>query len=267
MPEPALAALRGDPYRRPQVDHCLVRGLREWLEDGVGAAARELPPGSPPVRIDRHSGRGPSSSHPQARLDVPRARGALLGALFRQLVATGRIDDPIADAVEALAAGGDEGEALLDLLRCLTPAQRASVRREVTAAARRMVGQWGPVPSSWRPRTRDRVAIPLCGGRVVLSDTLDLVLGTAPVDRRSVCIVNLSPGADPESERQDRHFAGLLETLRSGAPPFRLATYRLMSGELEREDVTDEMLFSSVRRVIRVAAEQCGPGRSEATAA
>ncbi len=261
-----LGRLRGDPSRRPRTDPSLAGGLREWLEDGVGAATRELPPGSPPVWIDRWAMSGRPPFDPDAPFNVSWARRAMLAVLFRQLVVTGRIDDPVADAVGAMAV--DEGGArVLEGLRGLPPAERAAVRRAVLAGASVMASQWAAIPPAWRPRTRDRIRIPLAGGRVVLATSLDLVLGTPPGGRRTVCTVRLSAGAGSNADRSDRLFDALLETLRSGAPPFRVATYDPTSGELETLDVVDDHLTAAVSQVVGAVAGRCVPARGAERAA
>jgi len=263
---PVLERLRGNPSRRPPADSSLAGGLREWLEDGVGAVAGKLPPDAPPMRIDRWTMSGFPPFDPRAPLTAPWARRELLASLFRQLVVTGRIDDPFADAVEALAAD-ERGARVLDGLHLLPAAERDAVRQAVAAGALTMGSHWGAVPQAWRPRTQDRIRIPLAGGRVVLATTIDLVLGTPPAAQRSVCTVDLSTGAGPPCDRRGRHFTGLLETLRSGAPPFRVATYHPTSGELHADDLADDHLTASVQQVIDAVATHCGLEQEWASAA
>jgi hypothetical protein len=50
--------------------------------------------------------------------------------------------------------------------------------------------------------------------------------------------------------RADVHYYALLETLRSGAPPFRVATYYCSTGEIDAEEVTEEVLIASVQRTL-----------------
>src|SRR5690606_18420552 len=48
----------------------------------------------------------------------------------------------------------------------------------------------------------------------------------------------------------DLRFYALVETLRLGTPPLRLATYYLDQGRLLPEDVTEPLLESTVERVV-----------------
>ena len=71
----------------------------------------------------------------------------------------------------------------------------------------------------WMPRTDDRVAIPLAGGRVVLHGTFDLLVGLPQPGTRSPCALGLSTSGPWAWRWRSLHFLALLETLRSGAPP------------------------------------------------
>jgi hypothetical protein len=94
----------------------------------------------------------------------------------------------------------------------------------------------------WMPRTNDRVAIPLAGGRIVLHGTFDLVVGLPQPGTASLCALGLSTGGPWAAARRSLHYLSLLETLRSGAPPFRLALLESESGRYGVEDVREEHL-------------------------
>ncbi|NDH85241.1 MAG: hypothetical protein EBY65_10330, partial [Acidimicrobiia bacterium] len=50
--------------------------------------------------------------------------------------------------------------------------------------------------------------------------------------------------------RDDLRFYALLDAIRIGTPPRRLATYYLDQGRFQVEDVTEDLLFSTVARVV-----------------
>ena len=128
---------------------------------------------------------------------------------------------------------------------------------EVAEHAANIVERW-PVPSpAWLPRTQERLEVPLCGGRVVLAGVVDLVLGSPAQDRASVCLVELKSGARRIEHRGDLHFYALLEALRSGAPPFRIATYYSGTGELDAEPVDEDTLVGALARVLDGAIRLC----------
>jgi hypothetical protein len=92
------------------------------------------------------------------------------------------------------------------------------------------------------PRTDDRVAIPLAGGRIVLHGVFDLLVGLPRPDTASLCAVGLCTGGSWAGERRSLHYLALLETLRTGTPPFRLALLETSNGRYGIEDVREEHL-------------------------
>ena len=201
-------------------------------------------------------------AHQVARRTAPRviseemARGSLVDALFRQWVTTGRLDDPWADALAAVAVGGDP-DGIAGFVGALAEERREALAEEISHHAAGIVARW-PVPSPmWLPRTQEKVVVPLVGGRVIMSGVVDLAFGGPAGERASVCVVELKSGRRRVEHRGDLHFYALLETLRSGAPPFRIATYYTRTGELDVEAVTEDVLVGSLQRVLAGAVKLC----------
>jgi hypothetical protein len=240
--------LRGDAGRRPVVDPALAGGLRAWLEDGAAGVA---PDDGTAVWID---GRvlGPATTG-EDRVGPPApgplVRGAMVGALFRQLVVTGRIGDPVAEAMAALAAEGTSST-VLDSVHRLPAPERSIMDRVVRGQAETMAGQWSGLPAAWLPRVGERLRVPLAGGRVVLHGTADLVLGAPSDGRASICLVQVRSGDRRPVHRGERCLLALLETVRSGAAPFRSATYYPSAGEIDVEEVTEALLAATVEAVL-----------------
>jgi hypothetical protein len=259
-----LRRLRGDGGPRPTVDPGLAGGLRDWLEDGLVAAVAQLPAGVDVVRVNKDwlSQVLVCEAHHAARRVEPRAvtvdlvRGSLVDALFRQWVTTGVIDNPWNDALAAFEVEGDR-DGVVAFVTGLPPALRQRMIDDVAEHATRIVERW-PVPNpAWLARTQERLEVPLCGGRVVLAGVVDLVLGGPAQDRASVCLVELKSGARRVEHRGDLHFYALLEALRSGAPPFRIATYYSATGELDAEPVGEDTLVSALSRALDGATRLC----------
>jgi hypothetical protein len=258
-----LERLRGQATARPPVDPGLAGGLRDWLEDGLAGIADAVGPDVAPVRVTKETLTGVllCEAHFVARRTAPRAvtvelvRGTLVDALFRQWVTTGRLDDPWSDAVEAVRVDGDGDIAAF--LDDLAPDQRRDLAEEVGGHGTGIVTRW-PVPNpAWLPRTQERLTVPLAGGRVVMSGVVDLAFGGPAGERASVCVVEIKSGRRRIDHRADLHFYALLETLRSGAPPFRIATYYTRTGELDVEPVTDDVLVSALQRVLAGTVRLC----------
>jgi hypothetical protein len=259
-----LARLRSPATIRPVVDPGLAGGLRDWLEDELADVAGAVLPDAVPVRVTKEALTGALTceAHLVARRSAPRtvtvelARGSMVDALFRQWVTKGVLDDPWSDAVAAVSVGGDT-DGIGAFVEGLPDERRQGLAEEIAVHAAGIVARW-PVPSpAWLPRTQERVVVPLVGGQVVMSGVLDLAFGGPAGDRASVCVVEIKSGRRRVEHRGDLHFYALLETLRSGAPPFRIATYYTGTGELDVEAVTDDVLVSALQRVLAGTMRLC----------
>ena len=268
-----LNRLRARATPRPEVDPGLAGGLRAWLEDGVaahvGAGAGEasgawrrghLAPPPPVAAVLVRDGaavarRGAARRGGAAPADL---RNTLVRTVFRLLVSGAAVRQPFEDALCALSVT-DRGPEVLDAVRRLRSRERAVLRMLVQARAATMAAQWHPVPPAWLPRTGERLRIPLGGGAVVLSATADLVLGRPSDGTASVCLVRLheerggSGGADAGS--RTRRALALAETLRSGAPPWRVATYDPGTGRLLCDDADEDLLLHAVHDVLGALQE------------
>jgi hypothetical protein len=240
------------------VDPGLAGGLRAWLEDGAADAVADRPLDVPPVVIGRRS-LAPVDPNPGQPADETLAllRRPLVRALFRQIVVTGRVGDPLSDALDAVSCV-NRTAGITTAVDGLPASDRRRLRQEVAAHARTILRDWGPVPESWLPRTSDRVAVPLAGGRAVLAGCIDLVLGSPPAERGSVCLVDLRTGVRHPEDTVARHFHALLETIRTGAAPFRIATYYSATGELDVEEASDDALAQAVRRTVQALSRRVG---------
>ena len=185
------------------------------------------------------------------------ARGSLVDALFRQWVTIGVIEDPWADAVGALEVDGDRDGVVAFVTELPVAALRRRLMTEVVEHATNIAERWPVLSPAWLPRTQERLEVPLCGGRVVLAGVVDLVLGSPAQDRASVCLVELKSGGRRIEHRGDLHFYALLEALRSGAPPFRIATYYSGTGELDAEPVAEDTLVGALSRTLDGTVRLC----------
>ena len=244
-----LALLR-DTAARPSFDPGLAGGLRAWLEDAAyGVVASRGDPAAPLVLGPRQVlGPGPdgSGAAEDATAGLPEeiVLSRLVHALFRRLVVDGVLDDPLGDALEACRAEGPggAGAATVAAVTAMDEPQRAALAAVVATHAAHLVDLVPRLAPAWMPRTDDRVAIPLAGGRIVLHGTFDLLVGLPRPDTASLCALGLCTGGSWARERRSLHYLALLETLRSGTPPFRLALLETGSGRYGVEDVREEHL-------------------------
>jgi len=254
-----LDRLRVTGRARPAADPDLVARLLAHLEHGlpvdgpVATGGRADATGRTPVvtaeRLTRalacpaHAAADPGP----ADRSLPLACGALVDVLFRQLVTTGTIGDPLAEGLDALALD-ERRTPLVEWVDGLAPHERAELEAEVTRQAEGLRSRWPRLDPSWLPRTHDCLRVPLAGGAVELVTRVDLAVGRPATSASTVALVDVRSGARRPVHAADRGFQALLETVRSGVPPFVVATYYARTGELDVDPVTPELLVAAARR-------------------
>jgi hypothetical protein len=254
-----LGLLRDGSGQRPQFDPGLSGGLRAWLEDGASVLAAA-----------RGEGAGPLYLGPRVLFDevgetfaapgvgdhyAPELVAAcLVRALFRQIVMIGRVGDPLTDGLDALRVDPRRA-AMVRQVSAWSDLEKRTLSATLATHVAHLMELTPHFASGWLPRTDDRVAIPLAGGRIVLAGTFDLLVGAPTPDTASLCAIGLTTGGRWAQARTGLHYLALLETLRSGTPPFRLALLQSAVGRYGVEDVREEHLGAIVTHVVaRMAA-------------
>jgi hypothetical protein len=252
-----LSALRGDPNDRPVVDPALAGGLREWLEDGFSALL--LDPEKPLVLDKKTLRRAHSDQGRPAVQEITHALaiGLMMDALFRQLVTIGRIDDPMGDGLESLRIDPRRADAVA-FIESLEGRERVDFEDEIETQSAITLSRWPRLSPAWLPRTQERIAIPLAGGGIVLVGIIDLIIGAPSRGRASVEVIDVKSGRPRLDDREDLRYYALLEALRSGAPPFRTATFYTRTGQVDFEDIDDEVLTCTVRSVLSAVEQLVG---------
>ena len=238
-----LGALRGTPGLRPNVDPGLAGGLRAWLEDGIFELL-----GNQDAPVVRITPRALSDVH-FATSGTALLRGALVVQLLRLQVAGLDVADPFADATEALGASGRDGE-LADRLADLDDDERSRLAAEVDAHYAILTATLPSLPARWSPRCGVRQAIPLAGGAVVLRGDVDLALGASGGSRACVCLVDVTTARIGPSNEAALSYLALLETLRAGEQPLRVAAISTADGATIVREVTPELLADAVGLVL-----------------
>ena len=269
--EDLLERLRITGRPRPRAHPDLVERLRSGLESGLRAGGRGDiggRPGSPPsppvglghpaplvVTKDRLTRALACEAHHEASesgqrpVSVALACGAIVDALFRQLVTVGSIGDAMTDGLAALAVD-DRRSDLVGWVERLSGTERDELGAEVERQAEGLRRRWPALDPAWLPRTQEAMRVRLADGAFELSTRVDLAIGRPAGDVASVAIVEVKSGSHRAEHRADLHFSALLETLRSPAPPFVVATYYTRTGELDVDPVTDELLVGAARRTL-----------------
>jgi hypothetical protein len=261
-----LARLRDRSTARPRFDPGLAGGLRAWLEDGAGALTARRGDDAPPLHLGPRLLLGHADQNSSSRQGPSRQRedypsqvvtSYLVHALFRQLVTTGSVGDPLTDALDALGLHPNRA-GLVRHVGLLDRRARSELRAELTnqiGHLRELTPHFAP---GWLPRTDDRVAIPLAGGRVVLCGVFDLLVGAPDPGQASLCALQLTSGGPWAFARTTLHYLALLETLRHGIPPFRLGLLDSAVGRYVIEDVQQEHLRAMTSHLITRLAHLAG---------
>jgi hypothetical protein len=125
---------------------------------------------------------------------------------------------------------------------------------ELRASANDVVVQFlecfPPLRAEWRPRTDTPILVKLCGERISLRGRPDLAFGQARGDEAGVLIVDLKTGGSYPHHFDDLRFYALLQTLKTGVPPYRVASYYLDSATFHAEEVTPATLEIAAGRAV-----------------
>jgi hypothetical protein len=167
-----------------------------------------------------------------------------------QLMVNWRGEPIPADVVDdALARLADEPTGIGDFVAGLSPADEADLRSLAVEKVTKFAECFPPLDKRSQPVTEARVQWPL-DGPIVLSGKVDLVMGKPTGAESRKVIVDLKTGRVSPRHREDLRFYALVETLRSGVPPRKLASFYLDAGEAHVEDVTEVLLRTAARRTL-----------------
>ncbi|MDQ4134372.1 MAG: PD-(D/E)XK nuclease family protein [Actinomycetota bacterium] len=170
--------------------------------------------------------------------------------------------DLVGQAIESLAAD-DPRNAMRDYLQNAPE----SVLNELRAAANEAVVKfqecWPPLQRAWKPRAEMRIRAQLCDGRLELQGKVDLALGLPRGDEARELFVDLKTGRSYPSHLDDLRFYALVQLLRAGVAPFRVASYYFDTATFHHEDVTLESLEIALRRTIDGVEKLCALRRGD----
>ncbi len=247
-----VLALRGQRSDRPAIDPFLAGGLRSWLEDDLSKCAESLSPETPFVLT-------PRSTTSQALVAVPTmlalARGALVSVLAAQRIALGEVRHPMDDALSALEADPYQHD-VVEAIHALDQDAFAQLAAEVSAHDDVLRRHLSLVPTTWFPRSNVKLTAPLAGGRLLLTARVNVVLGTPSQSVASVCFLDLTTSLLDDQVLRRLGVLSLIETLRSGAPPLRVASLSTATGDVAMLEVTDDVLAEAVTDVVTAAHQR-----------
>jgi len=170
-----------------------------------------------------------------------------------QLAINWRGDPVPADLVdEAIAILVDDDSSLGDWISGLTEAERSDLVGFAVDKVIKFQECFPPLDRRAAPTTESAVRWPI-DGPIILSGKVDLSIGRpAGAESRKV-LIDLKTGWVVAKHREDLRFYALVETLRTGVPPRKLASFYLDAGEPVVEDVSERILLSAARRTLDAA--------------
>jgi hypothetical protein len=257
--EELLNALRAAPDERPSFDPGLRVALVADLEEELGALVPMLDTlGIVQLWVSKHRLSSVSGcevrflAEEDAGFDgwtVPKARGSVAHrAIELSMHVRGEpVPEELVD--EAIARMTDADTSLGDWLQTVSEADRADLRCEAVDRVSSFLELWPPLKPQWRPRCESKMGADLVDDRIHLAGKVDLSIGVAEGMRAGKVLIDLKTGGFSPSHLDDLRFYALVETIKIGVPPRRVATHYLDTGKLVPEDVTEATLASAARRV------------------
>jgi hypothetical protein len=248
--------------RAPPVSEGLARQVRDGLDRRLAALGLDRP--GPTVRLgkgrlaalDRCPGSfaaAMAGERAPFELTSRMAAGRLFHKAIEVDVIVERREDPRSVCERAARDLGEDRE-FERFWAELDGFDRAELLAEAGRRLSRFRDSFPPLSRRWAPQPELAMRASLAGGRVVLSGAPDLVLG-----RRHRLVLDLKAfGAWPEYA-EDLRFYALLLLLRTGVPPYRVATVFLESGTWQAEDVDETVLRHAADRVLRAALAAVDP--------
>ncbi|HEX2275322.1 MAG TPA: PD-(D/E)XK nuclease family protein, partial [Acidimicrobiales bacterium] len=247
---------------RPRFAADVADGLRRQLEDDLlpllGPAT--TPPSGEALWVTKSAlgqvhaceAHHRAESTETFRWNARTARGTVAHRALELSVSTrGRLPplDLVDRAIASLGADDPRGT-LRAWLSDASELDVADLRSGANEVVTKFLECWPPLKPAWTPRTETAIGASLCSEQVMLWGRVDLVLGQARGDEARALVVDLKTGRPYPSHLDDLRYYALVQALRVGVPPFRVASYYLDTASFHVEDVTADTLALAVRRTV-----------------
>lgn len=247
-----LDALRRAP--EPVVfDRSFVAELTESVSEALEQFAERLDGGE--LFISKHRLSGVLGCEVQAMLPdefawSPALASGQVAHRAIQLLLTWRGEPtPLEVVDEGIARLADADSMLGGWIAGLSAGDEADLRGLAVERVTKFVECFPPIDPRSHPMTESRIQWPL-RGPITMSGKVDLVIGRSAGDESRKVIIDLKTGRFSPRHREDLRFYALVETLRTGVPPRKLASYYLDVGDADVEDVTEGVLRTATRRTL-----------------
>jgi hypothetical protein len=231
----------------------IVESLRQRLHDGVAESAEHLTPDNA-LWVSKHkltTVHGCEANH-LAGLDgfswtLANVRGTVLhkavelGANWRGVIVPADVVDA---ALDHLAE--DERESAGPFIYGLPASDRAQLRSNAIDLYTKFDECFPPLKAAWRPVIESGARYEMFERRINLSTKTDLTLGAVG----NKVVIDIKSGGIQPSHREELRFYALVEAMRSGYAPRKLATYSLLTARIDVEDVTEGVLEAALRKTV-----------------
>jgi hypothetical protein len=254
-----LDALGAVGAERPRFEPELRHELRAELEQGLeplADALRTAAAGGNPLHVSKHALAGVHGcevgflAEPPFAWSIPRARGSIAHKAIELSMHVRLAPVSLQIVDEAIARLAETETGLGEWLAARSEFERAELRASANESVAAFLETWPPLKPRWRPVTESRVKVELVDGAVVLQGKVDLTLGGGGGTTAGKVLVDLKTGGFAPHHRDDLRFYALLEAIKLGVPPRRVATYYLESARCLSEDVDTALLLTAARRVV-----------------
>ena len=255
--EAVLANLMGTGQERPAFDPLLPARLLDLLEERLAPVVERLGVGELVVskRLLQQVHQCERMAVADAQQDFAWSARSACGTVAHKAIELSVFctDDPtpldLVDRALGRIADADEPWGPAAFLAGADEAERAELRAEANDRVAKFLECFPPLKKRWWPVLESRARVDLCDGKVVLKGKVDLALGRREGDRARILIVDFKTGSPHHGHIDDLRFYALLDAIRSGVPPFRVASYYLDAARWHHEDVTEELLEAAAHRV------------------
>lgn len=232
--------LRGTPTARPSRDITSAPGLRAQIDDIVASSG--LHPTNP---LTLRSSSLRSSIRPLESSPLARLRGLLVTTALTLLVHDQHLTDPFEDTMSAWCS--NQGEAtLLAAFSAADADVQARLRADVRSHVSVLREHLGTFASSWRPQTGVRSVVMLSGGAFVLRDEVDLKVGSVVDANAALSLLDITTAPLGDTADQTLRYHALVQTLRSGVVPLRVALFSTATADCLIRDVDTALLQRAI---------------------
>lgn len=246
-----VVALLGKGGERPELPPTIAADLLAAITEGLAAPHAQMPPGTK-AWVAKHAlatihgceAHAIAERDEEFRWTPAAARGVVSHKAIELTINWQGETHPATMVDEALARLVDTERSISDYIGGLGQAERAELRGMAVDRVTKFAECFPPLSPKWRPVTESSVRVELFGGRITLAGKTDLTLGH-PGEK---VIIDLKSGGVSGTHREDLRFYALIETLRMGVAPRKVATYYLDSARAHVEDVSEGLLWAALRR-------------------